>query len=226
MPVEDRDMPLSKHSEPPKPTSRVIAHFRLVLIWLVVAAGLAGVYWLMIQEQIAPNPTAHAGVGKPLPFLELQPLTGGPPAVSRTDLADHVTLMNFWGTWCPPCCNELPHMAELRQRYAGQDAFRLLAVSCPPGDQRDDVQSLREETVALLKRLNLDLPAYYDPDDATLSALRILLKFEQDRFPFPTTVLLDRKGVIRAVWEGYRPGVETEMERYIGTVLEEEQNAK
>jgi hypothetical protein len=34
--------------------------------------------------------------------------------------------------------------------------------------------------------------------------------------------LLDRRAVIRAVWVGYRPGVETEMERYISTLLDEE----
>ena len=92
------------------------------------------------------------------------------------------------------------------------------AVSCPPGGQADDVQSLQEDTAALLKRLGLDLPTYYDPDGGTQHALGNLIALDS----YPTTVLLDRRSVIRAVWVGYRPGMETEMERYIGAILDEE----
>ena len=64
-----------------------------------------------------------------------------------------------------------------------------------------------------------NLPAgYYDPDDATQNALGRVISLEG----FPTTILLDRHCLIRAVWVGYRPGVETEMERYISTLLDEE----
>ena len=69
----------------------------------------------------------------------------------------------------------------------------------------------------MLKELRLDLPAYYDPQSATRTAVDRLTR-EED---YPLTVLLDRRGVLRAVWVGYWPGAETEMERYIGMVLEE-----
>ena len=132
------------------------------------------------------------------------------------DLQDHVVLLNFWGTWCRPCRDELPHIAELRQRFAGQEAFRLVAISYPPLGQGDDLQSLREETAALLKRLNLDLPTYWDPDNETRTAVDQLIPDAVHEISgvslFPLTVLLDRQGVIRAVWVGYRPGVETEIE--------------
>jgi thiol-disulfide isomerase/thioredoxin len=212
-------MPLSKHSEPLKSPPWVVTNFRLVLIWLTLLAVLLVVYWMTPRERIAPNPEAHAGVGKPLSYLELQPLTGGGSPVSRADLTGHVTLLNFWGTWCPPCRDELPHMGELSQRYTGQETFRLLAVSCPAAGNPDDLPSLREETAALLKRLGLDLPTYYDPQSETRVAVDRLTGEENY---YPLTVLLDRRGVIRAVWVGYRPGAETEMERYIGMVIEED----
>ncbi len=77
---------------------------------------------------------------------------------------------------------------------------------------------MRENTEELLTQLKLDLPTYSDPDSITLSAADAAIALEG----YPTTLLLDGKGVIRAVWLGYRAGVETEMERYIGMVLEEE----
>jgi thiol-disulfide isomerase/thioredoxin len=182
----------------------------VVIYWLV--AG-----WLMPARKL-PKPEDHSCVGRPLPFLELRPLTGDGPPTALRDIQNHVTLLNFWGAWCRPCREELPHIAGLRQRYAGQEAFRLLAVSCPQGEQGDDVQSLQQETTLLLKQLKLDLPTYYDPDRASQYGLFNLLKHEA----FPTTVLLDHRGVIRAVWVGYRPGVETEMERYIDNLLDED----
>ncbi len=214
-------MPPLPPDEPPAPGTmkgRIVRAALAVAIVVLVAAGYwAAVTWLMPPPNL-PKPETHGGVGQMLPFLELQPLTGDVSAVSLADIRDHVTLLNFWGTWCPPCRSELPHIAELRQRFAGRAAFRLLAVSCPPGGQADDVQSLEEGTAALLKRLGLDLPTYSDPDDATQSALGQLIDLQG----YPTTVLLDRLGVIRAVWVGYRPGVETEMERYISMLLDED----
>ena len=63
----------------------------------------------------------------------------------------------------------------------------------------------------------MDLPTYYDPSAATVDAIKPLINLQG----FPTTLLLDRGGVIRAVWEGYWPGAETEMERSVDAVLDE-----
>jgi thiol-disulfide isomerase/thioredoxin len=214
-------MPPFQHDEPKQPVTTKTRVVGAVLAAAVVIAVAAG-YWVIVGRLLAPpdlaKPDAHSGVGQRLPYLELRPLTGDPPPISLQDLENHVTLLNFWGTWCPPCRNELPHIAALRQRYAGQEAFRLLAVSCPAGGQADDVQSLQDDTAGLLKRLGLDLPTYYDPDGGTQYALGNLIALDS----YPTSVLLDRRGVIRAVWVGYRPGMETEMERYIGMILDEE----
>lgn len=181
--------------------------------WLLFTRVIAP----MIPQRFVPHPEDHAGVRSQLTFLELEPLTGHPPRLTTGDLLDHVVLLNFWGTWCPPCRQELPHIAELQKRFAGQQAFRLVAISYPPFGQADDLQSLREETASLLKRMKLDLPTYSDPNDMTRAAVDQVIGFEG----YPTTVLLDRHGVIRAVWAGYRPGVETEIERYVDKILSE-----
>jgi thiol-disulfide isomerase/thioredoxin len=187
---------------------------------VLVVAGL-WVFWMALTRGVAPmrpQPENHAGVGEPLTIVELEPLTGAGAPLSTSDLQDHVVLLNFWGTWCPPCREELPAMAALRQRFAGQEAFRLVAISNPGGGQGNDLVSLREETDALLTRLGLDLPTYYDPDNKTQAAVDQLIRLES----FPTTVLLDRRGVIRAVWVGYRPGTETEIEHFVDKLLSEE----
>jgi len=212
---------------PPEPSRRkddsspVRGRPPVIVVLIVLIAILWGGYWLFQQfvtpEPVGPGPEQHAGVGSRLEYLELQPLTGDASVISLPDLLGRVTMVNFWGTWCPPCRDELPHLAELRKRYAGHKAFRLLPISYPPNGQSGDLQSLREETTSLLKRLNLDLPTYWDPNEETVIMLDRLIGFGG----FPTTILLDRHRAIRAVWVGYRPGVETEMERHIGMLLEE-----
>ncbi|MCG2683123.1 MAG: TlpA family protein disulfide reductase [Planctomycetales bacterium] len=199
-------------------------HLAPLSIIAAIVVGLLAGYWLLTRlREPRPDPLLQTGVGKSLEYFRLLPLTGDSRPVSLDDLKGRVVLLNFWGTWCPPCRRELPRMAELRKRYAGQKAFLLLAVSCFPYGDREDVESLREETAGLLDQLDLDLPTYYDPHFSTQHELIGLIGLIDFRdLPFPTTLLLDRGGVIRAVWVGYRPGLETEMERYIGMILDKE----
>ena len=44
------------------------------------------------------------------------------------DLRDHVVLVNFWATWCPPCRKEMPDLDALYQRYKDQGLI-VLAIS-------------------------------------------------------------------------------------------------
>ena len=212
--------PTDQPRQPRTIVSRVIRVLVILVILLpilnIIGFGISHYLMPLLQRKIR-GPETRLGVGQKLTFLELEPLTGSPPPISVADLQNHVVLLNFWGTWCPPCREELPHMAELRQRFAGRESFRLLAISYPSGGQGDDRQSLRENTEELLKRLDLDLPTYHDPGSKTLSAVDQIIGFDG----YPTSVLLDRHGVIRAVWVGYRPGVETEMERFVDEVLSE-----
>ena len=199
------------------------------LVLILLLASLSGfvlfffrVILPRIPRRVVPNPESYRGVGEPLTYLELEPLTGHSPGLSLRELDDRVVLLSFWGTWCPPCRAELPKIAALRQRFAGQEAFELVAISYPASGQGDDLTSLRENTEALLKRLDLDLPTYWDPGDTTRIEVDRRIGFEG----FPTTLLLGRHGVIRAVWVGYRPGVETEIERYVDKVLSEEEERR
>ena len=43
--------------------------------------------------------------------------------------AGRVTLLKFWGTWCPPCRRELPGLVRLADRLRSEPAFQLVAVS-------------------------------------------------------------------------------------------------
>jgi thiol-disulfide isomerase/thioredoxin len=198
-----------------EPFGRTISR-HVPLFYALLCTALAGISGC--GPEGATNPESEQGVGKSLSYVKLLPLTGELNPIGLEDLKGHVTLLNIWGWWCGPCRQELPHIAELRQRFADQPAFRLAAISYLSEDQESDVQSLRGKTSDLLKQLKLDLPTYYDPDWKTLDEIKAVANFQG----FPTTLLLDRHGVIRAIWSGYWPGAESEMTRYIRVVLAEE----
>lgn len=185
--------------------------------WMVLAViviCLLAIYHLRPSE--APDGEGHPAVGKPLPTLQLKPLTGGQQPVVLGDLTGRVVLLNFWGTWCPPCLAELPHIAALEKQFRARPNFRLLAVSCGHGRQ-EDLHTLSENTKATLQSNDIDMPTFADPGAVTRGAVDQVAGFEG----YPTTLILDRHGAIRGVWSGYRPGVEAEMRDLIGRLLVE-----
>jgi cytochrome c biogenesis protein CcmG, thiol:disulfide interchange protein DsbE len=202
----------------PQSRSRPISYLVLIvaigILW-VIGTFIWGLLWVL--KPALPEAQRHRGVGERFTGLDLKPLTGDLSPLSSADVHGRVVLLSFWGPWCPPCRKELPKVAELAKRLADRKDFVLAAISYPPGGQLGDVKLLREDTTELLKRLDLDLPTYVDSENATLTAADQIIGFQG----FPSTLLLDRQGVIRAVWVGYMPGVETEIEQQIDKLLEQ-----
>lgn len=204
--------------DPPKAqSSGGCATVLLVLVGLLVAVVVAAlvvgmVLWPLMQPRAEPD--RSQAVGRALPRLELVQLTGGDDRIALADLAGKVALVNFWGVWCPPCREELPHIAELHRHFSQRNDVAILAVSCPRG-LNGEMETLRKETERHLQANRLDLPTYADPNQVTRLAFDELERFAG----YPTTILTDRQGIIRAVWVGYRPGVEREMRRQIDRLL-------
>jgi thiol-disulfide isomerase/thioredoxin len=48
---------------------------------------------------------------------------------SLEDYAGKVVLLDFWGTWCPPCREAIPTLKSLHSRLAGSQPFVLVGVS-------------------------------------------------------------------------------------------------
>jgi len=186
-----------------------------LVFWFALALAVLGILWIR-QGPRASQGGKHPAVGRPVPDFSLVGLTGGATEVKSSDLQEKVALINFWGVWCPPCRIELPHIAALRRDFQPRDDFRLLAVSCEGGNET--LAQLREQTRQYLSSKKLDLPTYADPDGSARQAVGMALG-ELDIPGYPTTVLLDRDGIVRGVWVGYESGTELDMRREIEAQL-------
>ena len=113
--------------------------------------------------------------------------------VKLSDMRGKVVLLHFWGSWCPPCCRELPELQKL---------YELLV------EQQVDVEvvlvQVREPystSQAWLKSNKLALPSYDSGSRGEADELLNLVDGSQieDRKlarVFPATYVLDRNGLV------------------------------
>ena len=106
---------------------------------------------------------------------------------------------------------------ELNERFGDREDFRFLSVSCI-ARLGGDTSRLQSDTAAYLEHQNVDFPVYSDIQG--ISRWALLQSGRSDSFAFPTTVVLDRQGVIQGVWVGYASGYEQGMGNLVDRLLD------
>lgn len=176
--------------------------------------GLAGLLAVLVAVTGCGSPPAHPTVGREVGPLPLVALDG--PDRRAPEFEGRVTLLNFWGTWCPPCRRELPGLARLAARLRDEPAFQLVAVTCGAGSPEDPGE-LAATTRDFLRREKLGIDAWLDPDGRT----RMLFGAAYGLEAFPTTYLIGPDARIRRVWVGYTPGDESQVAAAVVAALKE-----
>ena len=88
-----------------------------VLLPLIVFIGLAALFFLRLGTDDSRLPSVL--IGKPAPQTNLPAMPGlvrdgqPVPGVSNATFQGHVTLVNVWASWCVPCADEVPYLAQL-----------------------------------------------------------------------------------------------------------------
>ena len=113
--------------------------------------------------------------------------------VHLSDFAGKVVLLDFWATWCVPCAAELPQLERL---YEAHQAEGLIVL----GIDMDGPESVAQ-VVPFARRYNLTFPTLLDEET------RVVNVYDPQRVA-PMTVLIDRRGIIARVRNGYNAGDE------------------
>jgi len=119
------------------------------------------------------------------------------------ELRGQVIMLNFWATWCNPCRVEIPHLQKLYAQYK-DIGFTILGVS---------IDNNKTKAAKMAKDLGAKFPILFD-NTQNVSKL-----YSIKTMPF--TILIDRDGKIRHLFQGYKPGYEVKYSKAIRELLRE-----
>jgi cytochrome c biogenesis protein CcmG/thiol:disulfide interchange protein DsbE len=170
----------------------------------------------MVIRNLAPLlalPLIACAARAPRPTVKVPPLAGKVLDVAAQDLsgrdvrvasAGRVVVVDFFASWCEPCREQLPRLDRLA-RALGERGLEIYAVSF------DDDRAAARDFAA---RVAVGFPVLWDPGGERLSSA---LGIER----LPTTVVADRRGIIRLVHVGYTEDEQARLEAEIRRLVEE-----
>lgn len=103
--------------------------------------------------------------------------------VNLSDFQGTPVILNFWASWCGPCCNEMPAFQWLKDEYGSN--LTILAVNC--GESMETIQSFAAAygyTFLMAADPNYDICNLYPTSG------------------IPYTIVIDSYGVIRHITVG------------------------
>lgn len=162
------------------------------------ATFLASLFWLGV---LAGQATAEIKVGDRAPELDIAKTEAGKDWKLKNQKG--WILMTFGAKWCIPCAKELPAWDKLAPSFKGKITFVAVNVN----NNRKDGKKFHDK----LKIKNM-VRVYLPQDKAT--------SVEQyDTGTFPSTFVVDPKGIIRHVHTGYESGDETKLKEHLDKLL-------
>lgn len=133
------------------------------------------------NQNLAGNPEEDNQSFFDFSNIDTVDLDGNP--VDGSIFTGKITLVNVWGTFCPPCIEELPDLGNLSRDY-GDENFQVLGIV---GDTYVDSDQNLEKARSIIADSKVDYVNII-PDQALTEELLVQLQF------FPTSFVLDEDG--------------------------------
>ena len=169
-------------------TTQTFFKMKMLKLLFTCSAFILFFSTLSAQKTI-PNVTVYTLGGEEVNLLETY---GNEPG--------KVVIFSFWATWCSPCKKELDAIAEIYEEWLDKYDVELVAISI------DDQRSLTK------------IPAIVETKGWEFTILHGDAQTLQNAFNFstiPQTFLINKRGHMAWVHNGYTPGDEYELEEVI-----------
>jgi len=116
------------------------------------------------------------------------PRLGREGQMSLKELRGKVVVVSFWASWCGPCRVEVPALEEAWQAYKDRD---VVIVGLSVDDRQEDADGF-------LRMFPVTYPVLLDLRGDRVGATWQVMSL-------PTTVIVDKQGVVRRRHIGYTP---------------------
>jgi thiol-disulfide isomerase/thioredoxin len=159
---------------------------------------------LFSNKAIASESLKKLDVSIPLPNLAILNSKEKPfifDFEKNTTSAGYV--INFWATWCVPCKKELPDLSLLNLKLKKHN-IEVLTISI-------DKKKIKEQLSFLFNNGASDLNHFFDKDMKIYKALKLR--------GIPTTILVNKKGLVVSKHEGILKWGETKVVNNIINLL-------
>ena len=145
----------------------------LILAVLVIGAAAPSV----LGQTPAPRTPSPPAINAP---LELRVTAVDGSEIDLSKLRGKVVLLDFWGTWCPPCRASVPALRDLNKRYAKESAFVMIGIAS---------ENEAEPWRAFTTENKMVWPQYLDKERKIVRVFNVRA--------FPTYIVIDHEGIIR-----------------------------
>lgn len=114
-----------------------------------------------------------------------------------SDMKGKVVLLNFWGTWCPPCRKEIPDFIKLMDKH-NSEGLEIVGVTLTSGSP-EKIQSFVDAN-----KMNYTLLTDIDNNETQMVTARYGQATGERINGIPTTFIIDRDGYIVKRYVGPR----------------------
>jgi thiol-disulfide isomerase/thioredoxin len=150
--------------------------------------NLSKILCALAVATLATVPTLAVAPAKPAPQFKLASLAG--KQVGLDQYKGQVVMINFWASWCVPCRQEMPILEKLHTKYKPM-GFSMVGVNVEPDSNL---------AINWLKTTPVTFPILFDTKSEVSKLYAVA--------GMPSTVIIDRKGNLRWLHRGYKPGDE------------------
>ncbi len=131
------------------------------------------------DDTVSGNTVTYQPGHRPLaPDFTATSLTG--TTIRLSSYLGKTVVLNFWGSWCPPCRDEAPTLAVLAEQYRSQGVAFL----------GDDVADTPTNALAFTRSVGITYPSINDPGYAVVQQFSQVAPVSDT----PTTVVIDKTG--------------------------------
>ena len=106
-----------------------------------------------------------------------------------SDYKGKVVMLNFWGTWCPPCRKEIPDLVSLQAKY-NKDGLEIVGITLTSGSATE-IQKFANK-----KKMNYTILTDFGNNETHAVTNMYGQAVGQPISALPTTLLIDREGYI------------------------------